>query len=216
MDKARKALLLVIAVVGAGSVALQAFLNLTRHNLDHSLAWRLVDFLSYFSNTTAILATAVATLALAHPASRLAKPSAMAATAIYLLVVAVTYEWLLRGDPHGLAFIANLGLHDVLPILVIVLWLAFTPKRGLTWREPLAWLIYPAAYIAWTLVRGAMIHRYPYFFADVNKLGYPHALANGAAFLVVFWLLGLAAVGLGRLTRMRTLTVPVPFRSGTR
>ena len=57
MDKARKALLLVIAVIGAGSVGLQAFLNLTRHNLDHSVMWRLVDYLSFFTNTTAILST---------------------------------------------------------------------------------------------------------------------------------------------------------------
>jgi len=199
MDKARKALLLLIAVTGAGSVGLQAFLNLTRHNLDHSLAWRVVDFLSYFTNTTAILASAVAAVALARPASRLAKPGVVAATAVYMLVVAVTYEWLLRGDPHGLASLANLGLHEVLPALAILLWLAFTPKRGLSWREPLAWLAYPALYIAWTLARGAAIHRYPYFFADVDKLGYPRALLNGVGFLLAFWLLGLAAVAGGRL-----------------
>src|SRR6185437_716815 len=99
---------------------------------------------------------------------------------------------------------ANLGLHQVLPALAILLWLAFTPKRGLSWREPLAWLIYPALYIAWTLARGAVIHRYPYFFADVGKLGYPRALLNGAAFLFAFWLLGLGAVGLGRLIPGRT------------
>ena len=213
MQTARKALLLVIVVVGAASVALQAFLNITRHNLDHSLAWRVVDFLSFFTNTTAILTTAVATAGLARPASRLAQPGLATAMAVYMLVVAVTYEWLLRGDPHGLAFVANLGLHQILPALVILLWLAFTPKRGLRWRQPLAWLAYPAAYVAWTLARGAVVHRYPYFFADAGKLGYPRALLNGAGFLAAFWLLGLAAVGMGRLTRARTLNVPVPFRA---
>jgi hypothetical protein len=199
MDTARKALLLLIALVGAGSVGLQGFLNITRHNLDHSLAWRVVDFVSFFTITTAILATAAATLALLRPASRLARPGVTAATAVYMLVVAVTYQWLLRGDPHGLAWIADEGLHHVLPALVILLWLAFTRKVGLTWRQPLAWLIYPAAYIAWTLVRGAAIHHYPYFFADVDKLGYPRALLNGAGFLAAFWLLGLGAVAVGRL-----------------
>lgn len=213
MDTARKALLLVIALVGAGSVGLQAFLNLTRHNLDHSLAWREVDFLSYFTNTTAILATAVATAALVRPASRLARPGVMAATAVYGLVVAATYEWLLRGDPHGLAFLANLGLHQALPALVILLWLAFTPKDRLTWREPLAWLAYPGFYIAWILARGAAIHRYPYFFADVDKLGYPRALLNGAGFLAAFWVLGLVAVGWGRLSR--SFNVPVLSRPET-
>ncbi len=198
MDAARKALLLLIALVGAGSVALQGYLNLTRHNLDHSLAWRLVDFLSFFTNITAIFATAVAVAALLRPASRLAKPGGAAAMAVYMLVVAVTYEWLLRSDPHGLAFLANLGLHDVLPALVMLLWLAFTPKRGLTWRQPLAWLAYPALYMAWTLVRGATTHHYPYFFADADKLGYPRTLLNGAGFLFAFYMLGLAAVAAGR------------------
>lgn len=216
MDRARKVLLWATATAGVGSVALQAWLNLARHNLDHTLAWRVVDFFSYFTNTTAILATAAAIMALARPSSRLAQPGAAAAAAIYILVVAVTYQWLLRGDPHGLAFLANMGLHQVLPALVLLSWLLFTPKDGLSWREPLLWLAYPAAYIAWTLARGAAIHRYPYFFADADKLGYPHALMNGAAFLLAFYLLGLAAVGLGRLRRSRRIrNVPVPFQPGT-
>ncbi len=199
MDKARKALLLVIALMGSGSVVLQFYLNLTRHNLDHSIAWRLVDFLSYFTNTTAILATAMAVLALARPSSRLARPGVATATAIYMLVVAATYQWLLRGDPHGLALVANIGLHQLLPALVVVLWLIFTPKDASSWRAPVAWLVYPAVYMVWILARGAAIHRYPYFFADAGKLGYPRVLLNGTGFLLAFYLLGLAAVAIGRL-----------------
>jgi hypothetical protein len=213
MDKARTALAGITAMAGVGSVALQLWLNLTRYNPGHSLAWRVVDFASYFTNTTAIFATAVVIAGLVRPASRLARPGTMAAMAVYLLVVAATYQWLLRGDPHGLAYLANLGVHQVLPALVILLWLLFTPKDGLSWRAPLAWLAYPALYIAWTLARGAVIHRYPYFFADSDKLGYPRALLNGAGFLGAFWLLGLAAVGWGRLAR--TLNVPVLSRPET-
>lgn len=199
MDKARRLLLWLTAGVGTGSVALQAYLNLTRENLDRSLAFRVVDFLSYFTNTTAIFATAMAIACLARPASRLARPGMTAAAAVYALVVAVTYEWLLRGDPHGLAYVANLGVHQLLPALVLLLWLGFTARAPLDWRQPLGWLIYPAAYIAWTLARGAAIHRYPYFFANADKLGYPRALANGAAFMLVFYGLGLGAVAVVRL-----------------
>lgn len=208
MDKARKALLALTAVVGASSMALQFYINMTRHNLDQSWLWRLVDFLSYFTNTTGVLATVVAAAALWRPASRLARPGVMAATAVYILVVAATYEWLLRGDPHGLALIANTGVHQVLPALVILLWLLFTPKAGLGWGEPLSWLIYPAAFMAWTLARGAAIHRYPYFFADADKLGYPRVLTNGALFLLAFYVLGLLAVAAGRVGRNRPL-IPI-------
>ncbi len=203
MDTARKALLLVIAGIGAPAMALQLWLNLTR-NLDHSLLWRLIDFFSYFTNTTGILVTAVAILALIPPASKPAQPGAITAAAIYMLVVCVTYETLLRGELHGLAFLASLALHEVMPALTVLLWLVFTPKAGQRWREPLCWLIYPALYIAWILARGAAVHRYPYFFADVDKLGYPRALATAAGFLATFYVLGIAAVACGRLRPVRS------------
>jgi len=202
MDRAKRLLWWAIAAVGSVSVVLQLYLNLTRHP-EHTFAWRLIDFVSYFTNTTGALATAVAILALFRPSSKLAQPGAVTATATYILVVTVTYELLLRGDAHGLYFISNTGLHEVLPVLVLLLWLVFTPKAGLTWRQPLAWLAYPAVYVLWTLARGAVIHRYPYFFADVGKLGYSRALMNGAGFLAVFYLLGLGAVALGRVPARR-------------
>ena len=191
MDKARKALLLIIAVLGACAVTAQFYLNMTRHP-EHTALWRAIDFVSYFTNTTGILVTVVAILALVHPSSRLARPGVIAATATYILVVAVTYELLLRGEAHGLYFFTNTSLHEVMPVLVILLWLAFTPKAGLRWSEPLGWAVYPAVYMAWILARGAVIHHYPYFFADVDKLGYPRALLNGAGFLAAFYGLGVA------------------------
>lgn len=200
MDNARKALLLVIAVLGACALAVQFYLAMTRHP-EHTALWRMTDFFSYFTNTTGIIVTAVATLALVRPSAPLAQPGAVAAGAVYIFVVCITYELLLRSEAHGLYFFTNTSLHEVMPVLVVLLWLAFTPKRALGWREPLAWLVYPAIYIAWILARGAVVHRYPYFFADVDKLGYPHALLNGAGFLAAFYGLGLGAVGLGRLTR---------------
>jgi hypothetical protein len=198
MDNARKALLLLIAGIGAPVMALQVWLSLTR-NLDHSFLWRLADFVSYFTNTTGAFVVAVAILALVRPTLKLAQPGAVSAAAIYLLVVCVTYETLLRGELHGLMVLTSLALHEVLPALVALLWLLFTPKRGLRWTEPLGWLIYPALYMAWILARGAVIHRYPYFFADVDKLGYPRALATAAWFLATFYVLGLGAVAVGRL-----------------
>ncbi|MGZ3312864.1 MAG: Pr6Pr family membrane protein [Caulobacteraceae bacterium] len=202
MDKARKALLLVIAALGACAVTAQFYLNMTRHP-EHTALWRAIDFASYFTNTTGILVTVAAILALVRPAAKLAQPGAVAAMAVYIFVVTVTYVLLLRGEAHGLYFFTNTSLHEVMPALVVLLWLVFTPKAGLRWSEPLGWAAYPAVYMAWILVRGAVIHHYPYFFADVDKLGYPRALLNGAGFLAAFYLLGLGTVALGRLAPLR-------------
>jgi hypothetical protein len=197
MHNARKTLLLLIAGIGASAMAVQFWLNMTSHP-EHSLLWRLIDFFSYFTNTTGLFVTAVAITALFRPASKLARPGAVTAAAIYMLVVCVTYETLLRGHIGGLGFFTNLALHEVLPVLVALLWL-LTPKAGLRWTEPLGWVVYPAVYMAWTLARGAVIHRYPYFFTDVDKLGYPGVFATAAWFLATFYVLGLAAVACGRL-----------------
>ena len=198
MDAARKALLLLIAGIGAPTMVAQFYLNMTRHP-EHSRLWRLLDFFSYFTNTTGLVVIAVTIATLVRPASKLAQPGAVTAAAIYMLVVCVTYETLLRARMHGLMIVTNIALHEVMPPLVLLLWLLFTPKSGLRWSEPLGWLIYPALYMLWILARGAVIHRYPYFFADVDKLGYPRALTTGVWFLGAFYALGLAAVACGRL-----------------
>jgi hypothetical protein len=198
-SKARPALMAATAAVSAASVLLQLYLNLTGEHLDHTVLWRVVDFFSFFTITSNILVAAVLAAALTRPSARLAQPAAFAAGSVYIFVVAVTYELLLRGDPRGLHLVADTGIHVITPTLFILIWLAWIPKDGLRWSQPLAWLIYPTVYTAYTLARGALIHRYPYFFVDVDRLGYPQALLNGVLFLVGFWLLGLGAVALGRV-----------------
>ena len=201
-SKARPVLMAVTAAVSSASVLLRLYLNVTGEHLDHTVLWRVVDFFSFFTITSNILVVAVLATALARPAARLAQPGVFAAGSVYIFVVAVTYELLLRGDPQGLDLVADTGLHVITPVLFILIWLAWIPKGGLRWTQPLAWLVYPGVYIAYTLARGALIHRYPYFFADADKLGYPRALLNGVLFLLGFWLLGLGAVALGRVKRL--------------
>jgi hypothetical protein len=201
MDTIRRLHLVTIAAICGLSVVLQLYLSLTGRNLDHSLAYRAADVLSYFTVTTNILVAAVALAALARPQSFLARPSVMTATAIYIFVVGVTYAVLLKGlvKLTGLHVVADVGLHEATPVLFVLYWLLFTPKAELKWRQPVGWLIYPLAYIAYTLARGAMIRRYPYPFADVAALGYPKALANAVLFVAAFLLLGLITVAWGRL-----------------
>jgi hypothetical protein len=82
-------------------------------------------------------------------------------------------------------------VHTVVPVLTVVGWLVFGP-RGATSRR-VAWLslIFPACWLAFTLIRGAVIGWYPYPFIDVSVIGYGKAILN--AFWVSLLLLGLAA-----------------------
>jgi hypothetical protein len=94
-------------------------------------------------------------------------------------------------DLDGIDQLGNQLVHTVVPLLAVLGWLIFGP-RGLTSRR-VAWLslLFPAAWMAFTLIRGAVIHWYPYPFIDVSVIGYGKAILN--AFWVALLLLGLAA-----------------------
>jgi hypothetical protein len=127
-------------------------------------------------------------------------PGVQTATAIYIAVVGVVYSLVLRHlwDPEGLQKVADLLLHDIIPILYIVFWIACVQNHALRWRHAPLWLIYPAAYLVYSLLRGAVTGTYLYPFIDVTTLGYPRMFANAAVLLFVFLVLGLTVVALAR------------------
>jgi hypothetical protein len=202
--KVQRHWLAALAVVAWVSVCLQVYSNLSRNFAFVSLLGRLIDVFSYFTVSTNVLVALVATVGAQTGADGkpLASPGALTATAIYILVVGLTFAILLKGRValYGWpAVVADFGIHEVTPVAFCAYWVLFVRKDKLNFRQPVVWLIYPAVYIAYTLARGAMIHKYPYFFADVDALGYPRALFNGGLFLLGFWLLGVGAVALGRI-----------------
>lgn len=117
-----------------------------------------------------------------------------------ILFVGVVYGALLHGlvPLSGLALIADTLLHYVTPVAMAVYWLAFAPKIGLGWRDPLLWCAYPLAYLFYVVVRGSVDGRYPYPFIDVAALGYGRMVLNSLLLLVAYLLAGLLLVALGR------------------
>ena len=69
------------------------------------------------------------------------------------------------------------------------------------WWYAAVWLGYPLAYLAFALVRGAIVHKYPYPFIDAGELGYLGVTISALGFTVAFFVLGLLLIGLGRLAR---------------
>lgn len=73
-------------------------------------------------------------------------------------------------------------------------WLVDPPRHRLPLWVAGAWLAYPAAWLAYTLVRGEIVDWYPYPFVDVSELGYGGVLLRCAALLVGFVVAALAFV----------------------
>jgi hypothetical protein len=120
--------------------------------------------------------------------------------------VGIVYRLLLRQlwNPQGAQWVADVILHDVIPVGYVLYWLLFAPKNGLRWKDAVAGLIYPGVYLLYVLARGAVSGLYPYPFVDVNVLGYAGVLARAAVLLLVFLGMGLLVVAVGRWTRGRS------------
>jgi hypothetical protein len=185
--------------------------------LGKPLLGTLVAFLSYFTITTNLLVAAGLTWRLLAPQSRpgrfFARPTTSAATALYIVVVALVYAVMLRNlnHPQGWEKYADQLLHQIVPALYLLHWIIWAPRGYLRWRSTLTWLVYPLLFLGYTLARGAVIGRYPYPFMDVAKLGYSWVLINAAILAGVFALLGLAFVAADRaLARRSTRRRPIP------
>ena len=97
-----------------------------------------------------------------------------------IIVTGIVYQVALAGlyELHGLALFADTMLHKVTPILFVLGWLLVGPRGAFTWRAVWWSLLYPLAWLAFTLPRGALTGFYPYPFVDAGALGYGQVTLN--------------------------------------
>jgi hypothetical protein len=191
------------AIIVWFGLGLQFGLMLSNHP-NTSTGEAIVRFFSFFTILTNIIVALGFTFPLLIPRSAMgtffAGAAARGATAVYIVTVGVTYSILLRHLYHlqGWAKLADMIVHDVVPLFYFGYWLLFALKYGLRWKDAAIWLIYPLAYLVYTLVRGAFYGWYPYPFIDVTTLGYKQVLINAAALTVAAFTLGLLVVAIAR------------------
>ncbi len=163
-----------------------------------------LNFFSYFTILSNLMVALALTAPAVAPNSRLGRwaqsEGVRAAVAMYIVVVGVTYHFLLAATwaPQGWSLLANNLLHYVMPIAFVVDWLAFTPKGRLRWVDPAKWLIPVLIYGGWTLLHGRLSGWWPYWFVDVDTLGLSRAMIYFAGLLVFFLIVGLVVVAIDR------------------
>ncbi len=95
---------------------------------------------------------------------------------------------------NGAAKIADVMLHKVTPLLMLLWWLLFAPRAKLRWNAPLWWVVYPLAYFIYAVARGRADDKYPYPFLDVGHLGWLQTAINAAGIAAAFVLAGFLLV----------------------
>jgi hypothetical protein len=68
--------------------------------------------------------------------------------------------------------------HTITPVMAVAGWLIWGPRKAVSAKVVWLSLIFPALWVAFTLIRGAVIDWYPYPFINVSQLGYAHVALN--------------------------------------
>ena len=131
---------------------------------------------------------------------------------VFLIMISVTfilYNVLLADYPSILAYFSSLknGLnHCILPILFVLEWVLFYERGKSRWTWPLLSILPPFCYVVYILVRAKILQItcrlapvvYPYYFLNLNSLGWSGFLRWMAILLAAFLVLGFALCAMDR------------------
>jgi hypothetical protein len=174
---------------------------------------RLGDYLSFFTHLSSIAAALVLlSLGLFPHLSNSVPFSWIRGTTTLSMCCTGLFFILVTASP--VAFLK----HSIGPLVMVIDWVRDRP-RNLNTRLIASWSIAPAAYLIYTLVRGAMIDWYPYSLIDPRVGGYVRVTGVAAVMAVCSGITSslLASVVPGqpgwrvtaRLLRLRTPNLPM-------
>lgn len=162
------------------------------------------NFFSYFTILSNLLIAISLTSEIFFPTAKIAKflssPTTKSAIALYILIVGLVYNLVLRGiwEPKGWQLVADNLLHVVIPLIYFIYWILFNQKNTLNWKNSIAWSYFPLAYLIYSLIRGHFVGWYPYPFLDVAKFGLSQVLINAGFVIIVFIIFSLAMIGFNK------------------
>jgi hypothetical protein len=174
--------------------------------------------LSYFTIQSNVLVALVfaASAWRAWTARRPLPPALTGGTLLYISITGLVYHLILANQSSGFSMtgdatpltgwhaVANHLLHTATPLAAVADWLFLIRPTPLAFRHAATWLLYPLAYLAFSLARGAIMApgtpaRYLYPFLDVEQHGYAGVLANAVILGLAFYALALLVVTLDHL-----------------
>jgi hypothetical protein len=175
-------------------------------NPDQGALGRIFDFFTYFTLWSNILVAVIMWMLVANP-RRNGKVFRVLRldTILMISVTGIIYQALLASGAKnvGLEVVTNFFLHQLTPIVVVVVWLLVGPRRQFKWLDiPLA-LILPIVWAVFALVRGTVINAYPYGFLDIDKHGLGTVIITVIAIAIFGVIISAIYLGLDRLLSLK-------------
>lgn len=154
------------------------------------------NFFSYFTVLSNVSAVVVLSLLAIEPSRGSSFAIWRGAATLYMgvtLLVYVTVLLPLDTDVGVSEPWIDWIIHGIGPLFMIADWLFNKPAGSISWSTFGKWLIFPAVYLVYTLIRGPIVDWYPYPFLDPRS---PHSYPEVAIGSVMV-LLVMVAIGIG-------------------
>ena len=169
-----------------------------------------VNYFSYFTIDSNLIAAGV----LIVGAARWNRPATVAfelvrgAAVVYMSITGIVFTLLLSNtDVDTAIHWVNTVVHELMPLVLLADWLVTPPAARLQLRQGLVWLSFPLVWIIYTIIRGAIVNRYPYPFLDPANGGYGSVAVYCVAILFAMLVVSGITVGLanaaGGVRRLR-------------
>ena len=154
-------------------------------------AFQKVNFFSFFTIQSNLLGAGALFLLVLVQRERRSRlfDGLRSAAVLCMAITGVVFALLLSGLQAELQTTipwVDFTVHKLMPIVLVADWLLDPPRHRLPRWTVLAWLAYPAAWLGYTLLRGASVDWYPYPFVDVSRLGYGGVLSRAAVLTLAF------------------------------
>jgi hypothetical protein len=119
------------------------------------------------------------------------------ATTVYMITAAVGYWVFLRNFPVTVPWTNN-TLHVIMPFATLVGWIILLKAGKLPYKTVLYYILFPIAFLVYSLVRGALTGWYPYNFLDPHVVnGYPGVFMYIGMFTAMIMVVSLIVIWLG-------------------
>lgn len=169
------------------------------------LGYSVLNFFSYFTNLSNLMISIVFVVSALRLIAGRTDPSATdvavrGGIVVYILFVGLVFNTLLADvDLGSLLPWVNGIVHFLLPVLGLVDWILWPPRRRLPLSVIGWWMIWPAFYAIAAVVRGGLVDGfYPYpFFDPAQSGGYGGVALLCLSMVVGFLVLSFVVWGLG-------------------
>jgi hypothetical protein len=120
---------------------------------------------------------------------------------LFMTLTGIIYGTLLSGNEVALQTTipwVNTVLHYVMPVVVLADWLINPPKQRILFKKAILWLIFPLAYLAYSIIRGNIVGWYPYPFINPILHSWTYVLTMSAIIaavtIILAWVVCLTTV----------------------